>query len=76
MDCSTSNNTKKIIGALMVGTAIGVALGILYAPAKGSDTRKNISGKSDDIADAVKDKFNDLVDSLRKEAKDAKEKLS
>ncbi|PQJ11396.1 gas vesicle protein [Flavipsychrobacter stenotrophus] len=76
MDFCTSTNTKKIIGALMVGTAIGVALGILYAPAKGADTRKNITGKGEDLADAVKEKFNDLVDTFKKEASEAKGKMS
>jgi gas vesicle protein len=76
MDFCTSTNTKKIIGALMVGTAIGVALGILYAPAKGADTRKNITDKSEDLADAVKEKFNDLVDTFKKEAAEAKGKMS
>ena len=76
MDFCTSANTKKIIGALMVGTAIGVALGILYAPAKGTDTRKNITDKSEDLADAVKEKFNDLVDTFKKEASEVKGKMS
>lgn len=37
-----SNNTGKIIGAAVAGVIIGGALGILFAPAKGSETRKNI----------------------------------
>jgi len=48
-------NTK-----LLTGFAIGLAVGILLAPEKGSDTRKKIAQKSSDL----KDKFSDFIDSL------------
>ena len=44
---------------LLTGLAIGVAVGILLAPDKGSETRKKIADKGKDL----KDKFNDFVDS-------------
>lgn len=68
------NNTGKLIGTLVLGAAIGAALGILFAPAKGSETRKKITGKSDDLADAMKDKFNDFLEDIKKEATAAKDK--
>lgn len=76
MNICRTDNTKTVVGALLVGAAIGAALGLLFAPAKGSDTRQTISDKSDDIAESVKEKFNDLVDSFKKEAKDAQEKMA
>ena len=45
---------------LLTGFAIGLAVGILLAPEKGSETRKKIAQKSSDL----KDKFSDFVDSL------------
>ena len=45
---------------LLIGFSAGLLLGILFAPAKGSETRESISGKGRDL----KDKFNDLVDSI------------
>ncbi|HEX7413144.1 MAG TPA: YtxH domain-containing protein, partial [Bacteroidia bacterium] len=48
-----SNNTGKLIGALLVGAAIGGALGILFAPHKGSETRKRILAQGEDLTDGM-----------------------
>ncbi len=61
-----SNDTGKLVGALLIGTVIGGALGVLFAPHKGSEIRKKISGRSDDITDSMKNKFNDFVDEVKK----------
>jgi gas vesicle protein len=50
------NTNAKLVGALLVGAAIGGALGILFAPEKGSVTRKKIAGKSEDLAKDIKEK--------------------
>lgn len=59
-----SNNTAKMIGALLVGAAIGGALGLLFAPKKGSDTRKYIAQKGGDFTESLKDKFNEFLESI------------
>jgi len=58
----SNNNTGKIIGALLVGAAIGGALGILFAPNKGSVTRKKLFSKGEELKDTLKDKYNGLLD--------------
>ena len=63
-----SNNTGKMIGVLLIGAAIGGALGILFAPDKGRETRKKICAKGDDLTDAMKEKFNDFLEEVKKEA--------
>ncbi|MGV9004299.1 YtxH domain-containing protein [Flavobacterium sp.] len=55
-----SNVLLGIIG----GLAAGAILGILYAPEKGSETRKKISKKSGDIKDNLKESFNDLLSNV------------
>jgi gas vesicle protein len=59
-----SNNTGKIIGALLVGAAIGGVLGILFAPDKGSETRRKILAKGDDFKDLVQDKISGLMNQM------------
>ena len=45
---------------LLIGFSAGLLVGVLFAPAKGSETRESIAQKGKDL----KDKFNDLVDSV------------
>jgi len=71
-----SNNTAKLLGALLVGAAVGGVLGVLFAPDKGSETRKKILSKGEDLSDAIKDKFKDLMDEAKREAENVKEKTN
>ena len=54
---------KAMLGVL-AGIAAGAVLGILFAPEKGSNTRKNISRKTADIMDAVNDKIEKKFDEV------------
>lgn len=56
----SSNVLLGIIG----GAAAGALLGILFAPEKGSKTRRRILDKSKDYADELKEKFDDLLDNV------------
>ena len=71
----SSNNSGKVIGALLLGAVIGGALGILFAPDKGSETRKRIAGKAGDLSDSLKEKFNSLLEDAKNEFEVAKEKV-
>lgn len=46
---------KKGVGKLLAGVAIGAGLGVLFAPKKGSDTRKELKQKFDDMLSKVRD---------------------
>lgn len=54
----------KAILAVLAGVAAGAALGVLFAPDKGFDTRKKISRKGEDLADALNDKIDEKFDEL------------
>lgn len=58
-----SNNTGKIVGALLVGAAVGAALGVLFAPNKGSETRKKIMAKGEDLGKDFKNKMDEMYES-------------
>ncbi len=40
------NSTGNLVAVLLVGLAIGAAIGILYAPRKGEETREIIKEKA------------------------------
>jgi gas vesicle protein len=54
---------KVVIGAL-AGLAIGATAGVLFAPEKGSTTRRKIMDKGDDYVDKISSKFDGIVDSV------------
>ena len=51
-------SSGKLLLGVLAGVATGALLGILFAPEKGSVTRKKIAKSSEDYADSLKDKFN------------------
>jgi gas vesicle protein len=53
------NNNGKLIAALLGGVAIGAVLGLLFAPEKGSETRKIIVDKAKDLAGTLGKKIKD-----------------
>ena len=57
-------STGKILLGVVAGLAAGALLGVLFAPEKGSDTRRIISRKGEDLADEFKDKFEDFLDTI------------
>ncbi len=65
-----SNNTVKLIGALLAGALVGAAVGILFAPDKGSKTRSKIVGGAKDLAENLKIKLKNEAAYLRKQAED------
>jgi gas vesicle protein len=66
----TSKMILSLVAGVAAGAAAGVAMGILYAPDKGSETRKKISQRGDELKDNLKHKF----EGVKGEAHDLLEK--
>ena len=47
-------NKKKGLGKFLLGAGIGAGLGILFAPKKGSETRRDLKKKMDELIEKAK----------------------
>jgi gas vesicle protein len=56
--------TDKVVLGILGGVAAGALLGILFAPEKGTKTRKRVMDKSNDYADELKDKLETLLGTM------------
>jgi gas vesicle protein len=66
-------SSGKVLLGVLAGMAVGAALGVLFAPDKGWNTRKRISKKGEDIADDLGDKFEEFLDSISVKMDEVKE---
>lgn len=66
--------SANVILGVLVGAAAGGILGILFAPEKGSDTRKGILNRGEDLSDNLKSKLDDLLDMVMNRVSTAKGK--
>jgi gas vesicle protein len=69
------SNNKDAFAAFVLGGLIGAALGILYAPKSGKETRRNIKKFGADVVDTVSDLSGDLTKTGRKVYEEGKERV-
>lgn len=77
-------NSKNAILGLLIGVAFGAALGMLFAPHKGTITRRMIRKKgmgfAEDATDSIKESISELGESISEKfetvKKDIKARLS
>jgi len=60
----------EFLGGLVVGALMGAALGIIFAPAKGEETRAVIKEKGTEIKEKVSKRAEELVTSGREKLKE------
>ncbi|MFC5410262.1 YtxH domain-containing protein [Larkinella bovis] len=58
--------TEKVIISVLLAATAGVALGLLFAPEKGSKVRKKIKRKGEDFLEDLKDEYAGSVKSLKR----------
>lgn len=64
------NSTGKIITALAAGAALGLVAGILFAPDKGSETRKKLKQKGKKFKESVSEKMEEMKKAAEKKAEE------
>jgi gas vesicle protein len=57
-------NSGKVVLGVLGGIIAGAAIGILFAPDKGSEIRSKIVKQGEDYLDSIKDRFNSLLDNI------------
>ncbi len=58
------NDNSKVLIGLLAGLAAGAALGLLFAPEKGSETRDKLSQSLKDLGDTIRDRAADEINQL------------
>lgn len=69
-------SSGKVFLGVLAGAAAGALAGILFAPAKGSKTRKEITRKGEDYINALKDTFNELLNACTEKIEKVKDDVS
>jgi len=66
----------KVLLGVLAGVAIGAALGVLFAPDKGWNTRKRLAKKGEDLTNDLRDKFEEFLDTITVKVDEVKEEVA
>lgn len=67
------SDTGSVLLALLTGAVVGAGVGILYAPDKGSNTRKKIKDSVDETRHELAERLNQAKEELTRSANEKKE---
>ena len=66
-------NSGKVFLGVLAGIAAGAILGILFAPDKGTQTRKKIVNKGGSYVEELNAKFDEFLESISEKLENTKE---
>ncbi len=69
-------STSNLFIGFFAGLTVGAILGVLYAPDKGTNTRKKIVKKTQELAEDIEERFDELKEEVTDLVEDVKENLS
>jgi gas vesicle protein len=69
-------NLGKVLLGIVAGAAVGAAVGVLFAPKKGSVTRRYVSKKGKEYAGELEEKFSGLIESVNEKIESVKEETA
>ena len=58
------SDNSKVVVALLVGLAAGAALGILFAPERGTETRDKLTESLKKLGDSIRETATNEIDNL------------
>jgi len=70
------NNTTKILIALGAGFVLGGVLGIVFAPEKGSETRRKIAEKGKKLAGSIRNKIEESMENISCDKESIRERMN
>jgi len=57
-------SSGKILTGVLAGMAAGVLIGVLFAPDKGSRTRRRLLAKGENYGEELRDQFNEYYEAI------------
>jgi gas vesicle protein len=71
----TSSTTKPVLSGFLVGSVIGVATALLFAPRSGEETRTEIRNKAIELRDQATETVKDTVSQAKSKVEDVKDNV-
>ena len=65
MSESSSKTILALAGGFVIGALAGAVVGVLFAPDKGSETRKKVSKKITDFSEEIEEKIDEYAESIK-----------